>query len=108
MIRQCFWSVSTLLITSKSRSESISAQLDRLPDGRYRLLAIYRNTPRQQQRQKSPVHQGALELRVSEEPALRLSGTYWTDRSTTGDLTLGVHLKGVADDFEPARCLREH
>ncbi len=105
VIRQRFWSISTQLITAKSRSESVSAQLDRLPDGRFRLLSIYRNDPRQEQRPVSPIHHGALLLWVSQSPTLRLSGSYWTDRRTTGDLVLDQRLKGLADDFASARQL---
>jgi hypothetical protein len=50
------------------------------------VAVLYRNDPKVSVRDRSPIHFGGMHLRVSGEDALE--GDYWTDRKTSGRLTL--------------------
>jgi hypothetical protein len=64
VIRQTFSTVSLRLFTAESHSETLSARVVRCDDGTCNLAAVYRNTPRLQARDRSPLHHGALLLNV--------------------------------------------
>ena len=102
-IRQTFSTLTFRLMTSESTSELLNAQLVPSMDGSYRLLGIYRNEPRHSVRGQSAIHNGALLLDVSSAPVTRMTGHYWTDRNTAGEIELRGHVEQCHSDYESAR-----
>ncbi len=105
VIRQAFSTISLRLLTPESQSETLSAHVVSRDDGIYSLTAVYRNTPRLQVRERSPVHHGALILDVRGDPPDSLAGQYWTDRLSQGELVLSGRVPKVAHSFEQAAKL---
>jgi hypothetical protein len=87
-ITQTASTVTTTLFTGESSSISEQASLKKEADGRWRLKWLYVNTPRPGVRDRSDVHYGAAELYVGTQEGDGLVGRYFTDRKTTGELTL--------------------
>ncbi|MEV0382764.1 hypothetical protein [Nonomuraea sp. NPDC050643] len=89
MIEQSYWSISITLITKESTSYSRAAVFSKLTEGdRQHLTYIYDNQPRQEYLVRSPQHSGAVECAISGRSPKTISGRYWTDRLTTGDMRL--------------------
>lgn len=86
-IRQTFLSVHITMESEESRSISISASLDDVFD-EMRLTYCYLNEPKIEYRNKSEIHYGTAVLRVN-DPA-KISGKYYTDRRTQGDMIFCV------------------
>lgn len=106
VVRQTASSVHVRLMTQDSRSISVAASLLPEADGAYVLSSIYRNEPRLSKRRESPIHHGGLVLRLSGAPAQRMSGHYWTDRKSDGEIDLKRLSREAVDDFEAARALK--
>ena len=105
VIRQTFSTVSLRLFTAESHSETLSARVVRCDDGTCNLAAVYRNTPRLQVRERSPLHHGALLLNVQGDPPESLAGQYWTDRLSQGELVLSARSAALAHSFDQATRL---
>jgi hypothetical protein len=105
VIRQTFSTVSLRLLTAESHSETLSAHVVRCDDGTCNLAAVYRNTPRLQVRERSPLHHGALLLNVQGDPPESLAGQYWTDRLSQGELMLSARSPALAHSFDQATRL---
>lgn len=90
VIEQTFWTVTVRLLTAESLSMSELASMRVQGDSRQQRLLTYtyRNEPRQQHRTRSSPHRGACELTVVGRCPKTVSGTYWTDRLTAGDMDL--------------------
>jgi hypothetical protein len=88
VIAQTFWSVHVTLHTAESSSRSTAASLRDLGGGQHGLAYTYDNTPRQEHLHRSPKHSGASELTVVGTEPAEITGTYWTDRLTHGDMDL--------------------
>jgi hypothetical protein len=104
VVHQTYWSVTARLLTAESRSEPLVGIIEDVA-GRARLLAIYRNEPRSALREHSPIHHGAVILDCSGRPPLRLTGAYWTDRRTGGELCFDEHVERQVGDHRSAREL---
>lgn len=78
------WTVT--LFTGESKSTSEHAKLIHDPDGRWRLIWQYVNTPRPAVRDRSERHKGAAEVYIGAQPGEGLEGSYFTDRRTDGEL----------------------
>ena len=90
LIEQTYWTIAVTLLTEESRSESTSAAVRRTGDSKQRqaLNYTYVNTPKQEHRSRSRPHVGASRLEVAGLTPSCLTGTYWTDRLTAGDMAL--------------------
>jgi hypothetical protein len=90
IIDQTYWSLGVNLLTRESTSYSTAASLRRHGDSRDRrvLTYTYANEPAQEHRPRSQPHIGATQLRVSGQRPTQITGMYWTDRLTAGDLDL--------------------
>jgi hypothetical protein len=90
VIRQSFSSISCVLYTAESSSESDAAVLKDGGETEIPILSYnYQNTPKVSVRQRSNVHLGAAVMRLhtsSKDWILR--GEYWTNRQTAGDMEL--------------------
>lgn len=105
VIRQTFSTVSLRLFTAESHSETLSARVVRCDDGTCNVAAVYRNTPRLQVRERSPLHHGALLLSVQGDPPESLAGQYWTDRLSQGELVLSARSPALVQSFDQATRL---
>jgi hypothetical protein len=90
------------LLTSESFSTTLAASLGDEADGRHTISAVYRNEPKIEVRERSPIHRGGLHLRIGGQGRTRLEGDYWTDRGTNGSLDLTLVSKTEASDYEAA------
>ena len=89
VIKQSFETISCVLYTKESTSYSSAALLSEEDDsGIKRLSYVYTNTPELTVRNRSPRHDGAAILRIITTPERSLQGEYWTNRKTTGTISL--------------------
>lgn len=90
VIEQTFWTTAVQFYTRESGSSSISAAIVNKTDSKQAksLLFTYTNNARQAHSHRSHQHSGTCRLDVTGTTPRSLSGTYWTDRITAGDMTL--------------------
>lgn len=90
VIEQTFWTTAVQFYTRESGSSSISAAIVNKTDSKQAkaLLFTYSNNARQAHSHRSHQHSGTCRLDVTGTNPRSLSGTYWTDRITAGDMTL--------------------
>lgn len=94
-ITQSFTTVTPRLMTGESSSESVASSLTPARNTTPAILwSTYVNTPGVLIQSRSRTHHGALRLEVHGAPD-RLSGSYWTDRNTTGEIVLDRHTRRV-------------
>lgn len=89
-ITQGLFSISVKLRTGESKSHSLRCFLEAFHDaGRYRIWYTYSNDPKAKFRYRSAPHSGVawLELDIDCDPNT-LFGVYYTDRKTTGDISV--------------------
>jgi SMODS-associating 2TM, beta-strand rich effector domain len=87
VIKHKFSSISCVLLTGESRSDSVTAQINDDDDSNVLQLSyVYTNKPRARVRFRSEIHDGAAILTIKEENGLVLEGEYWTGRKTTGEM----------------------
>src|ERR1017187_9277507 len=103
VVRQTLSTVSMRLLTAESSSELVGTEIVSSSDGLYCVSGVYRNEPRLEVRDKSPIHYGAVWLRVIVEPAKKISGHYWTDRQSMGEIELSDQQKKKFQEFQSAR-----
>ena len=74
--------------TKESSSKSI-AEAIQYENGNIFLVYTFLNEPQQKFRERSQIHRGSARLRLfKENQKLKLKGSYWTDRESTGDIEL--------------------
>ena len=90
VIEQTYWTTAVQFYTRESGSSSISAAIVNKTDSKQAksLLFTYTNNARQAHSHRSHQHSGTCRLDVTGTTPSSLSGTYWTDRATAGDMTL--------------------
>jgi hypothetical protein len=102
VITQSFSTVAPRLLTAESSSQSVAAELHPAANGTPPIVwSTYVNTPRVFIQERSRTHHGALRLEVHGSPD-RLTGTYWTDRQTTGEIVLDRRTRRVHTSFGDA------
>lgn len=82
-IKQTLLSINIVLISGESKSKSISSSIDSIL-GEQQLIFCYLNTPQAAVRNRSEIHYGTAMLCI--ENPNKLTGQYFTDRKTTGDM----------------------
>jgi hypothetical protein len=88
-ITQNFFNVQVRIKTKESRSYSIGASFDIDKErGFQQLFYTYLNTPKAGVRERSEIHYGSTILNFDGFKVTKLDGEYWTDRETTGEITL--------------------
>ncbi len=97
VIRQSFDDISCVMYTSESSSTSIMSLLDETGNNEvWSLSYLYTNKPNVSVRERSIVHDGTAVLRFVNKPEKILTGEYWTNRFTTGD----IMIKFISSDLE--------
>lgn len=102
VVRQTASTLSFRLITQESRSETVSAGVEPCKDGAFEITCAYRNKPKATYRHRSEVHYGAMLLEADTASPVRLEGEYWTDRKTTGTVSLTDRRKTICMTIEEA------
>jgi hypothetical protein len=69
---------------------------------------FYRNESRFEVRDRSAIHYSAVSFRVSDEAPKQLSGHYWTDRKTEGEIYLSGQRSKKLQTFESSRAYYAH
>jgi len=88
-ITQNFFNVQVRIKTKESRSFSIGASFDIDNErGFQQLFYTYLNTPKAGVRERSEIHYGSTILNFDGFKVTKMDGEYWTDRETTGEITL--------------------
>ena len=100
VIRQTFSTLSLRLLTEQSSSELVGTEIVCSADGLYCVSGVYRNEPRLQVREGSPIHYGAVWLPIIDDPLQKIIGHYWTDRQTAGEMELTNRQKKAFQTFE--------
>jgi hypothetical protein len=102
-VRQTFSTLSMRLLTAESSSELVGTEIVCSADGLYCISGVYRNEPQFHVRDRSPIHYGAVWLKIIDEPAKRMLGHYWTDRESAGEMELTDRRKNAAQTFQSAQ-----
>ncbi len=90
-IKQNFWSIDIDLCSTTSKSHTLVAY-PTVEAGNYRVYYVYHNTS---QKPKYPEYKGTSILTVSlESDPMRITGQYYTIRSTKGN----IELKRISDN----------
>lgn len=103
---QSLSSLQMHLMTEESESWFIAESINPSPSGiGYEIAGVYTNKPRTHLRgDRSEMHLGGLILEThgpANRPAT-LTGEYWTDRKTKGQITLSARVQTVFTRFEDA------
>ncbi len=90
IIEQSFFSLHVTQYTGESTSHSRASAFRREEDSRERtkLAYVYQSESSLGERPRNPPHWGACELEISGLTPTEISGKYWTDRLTAGDMRL--------------------
>jgi hypothetical protein len=103
VVRQTFSTVSIRLLTAESSSELVGAEIVCSSDGLYCISGVYRNEPRLELRDRSPIHYGGVWLKVIDEPSKKMIGHYWTDRESKGEMELSYQQNKKFQTFQSAQ-----
>lgn len=104
-IHQTFTTLHLRVLTAESQSLTLAASLICEPDGVFAIHAVYRNEPKLSVRSRSPMHHGGLVLRLEGPPPEAMSGHYWTDRHSDGELEFRLVSRKRADDYRTAQAI---
>jgi hypothetical protein len=88
VVRQTLSTLSMRQLTAESSSALVGTELVCQPDGMYCISGVYLNEPAFEFRDRSPIHYGAIWLKVAEDDTTTITGHYWTDRKTGGTMSL--------------------
>ncbi|MCP4006556.1 MAG: hypothetical protein GY725_20450 [bacterium] len=101
-VRQTFSHISLRLMTPESASETLAARVIHDRDDTFRIAASYRNEPKAEFHHRSNMHLGAMLLSVNDDESPSLTGTYWTERLTKGDIYLAGRRSRLFHTFQAA------
>ena len=103
VVRQTLSTLSMRQLTAESRSALVGTELVCTPDGLYCVSGVYFNEPDFAFRERSPIHYGAIWLKLAEDELVtKMTGHYWTDRKTGGPIELRNRVKKKFQSFEAA------
>jgi hypothetical protein len=98
VIKQSFKKIECSIFTKESSSYSLSADIDEI-QGNTQLSYTYTNTPKSSFRERSEIHNGAALLKIIKGEQMKLSGEYWTDRQTIGEIQLSFLGADLVQEF---------
>lgn len=100
VIKQNLYAMHITMYTKESASYSQAAATNiNEESGIKSLHYIYSNQPKTDYRDRSQIHYGAANLLISLKPQSKIEGDYWTDRHSTGSMTLYFQSKELIDTF---------
>lgn len=99
-IKQTFGRISCVMRTAEMESHSYveGFSIDTREQIR-RLVYSYTSNPKVGLRARSTPHDGTILFRIIGNPVNKLEGEYWTQRKTTGTVTLTFRHKGLLDEM---------
>ena len=98
--------IKVRLLTDESSSDLLHGLVEIGSSGYPTITYAYLNEPELAlQQTRSRMHHGAAMVKIIDDPAAMLEGSYWTDRKTSGTLRFAAHNSRVAQTFEQARAL---
>ena len=100
VVRQSLFNISCTLFTKEMKSVSLAAEFiidDQ--NGSKKIIYSYTSTPKVEFRDSSIVHDGTANLEIIMSPIQKLTGEYWTNRKTTGQIDLKFKSKKLIEDF---------
>lgn len=101
VVYQTAFRFRAFLYTAESRSQSLAAEFTQTDD-ELELVYSYRNEPRQNVQQDSPIHLGTAKLLMRPRSPDCLSGLYFTQRMTRGEMSFDGHSREHAQDYMQA------
>lgn len=104
LVNQSYSQISVTLMTAKSKSYSVLAQIRRLGSGEYCLAYQYSNTPVVKFRQQLVAHAGSAEVKTSGPRPAKMAGEYWTNRLSRGSLEFARISRRRAGDLAEAQA----
>ena len=97
-IKQSMFNISCVMHTGEMKSYSYSEDFQIDGDRQLKQLAyLYTSNPRIVLRDRSGIHDGAMVFDVSTKDKFKMSGRYWTERKTTGEVNLRLHTTEMLD-----------
>jgi hypothetical protein len=91
-LKQSFFHVSCVMHTGEMNSYSYSEGFLIDPDRQIKQLSYsYTSQPRTSLSNRSATHDGTAVFRIIEKPKPQLTGRYWTERLTKGEIILEYH-----------------
>jgi len=106
-VNQSFFHVSCVMRTSEMESSSYSEGFLIDTDRQVKKVAYsYTSKPRLSLSDRSIPHDGSAVFQIIEKPKLKLTGRYWTERLTKGEITLEYHTEEMLEELPES--LREH
>lgn len=106
VIEQTFWTIAVTLLSSESSSRSRAASFSPRPGSKGQILSfVYENVPRLEHRDRSPRHVGTCEVAIEGRSPKIITGEYFTDRFTAGELRLEILGRSTEQaDFSAAKA----
>lgn len=99
-IKQSFTRLSCVMRTAEMTSHSFLADFWLDGDEQVRKVGYsYRSSPLPTVRDRSHPHDGTAVFEIVGKPATKLKGVYWSDRKTTGEITLDFVDRKQRDEF---------
>lgn len=99
-IKQSFNKLNCVMHTTEMKSTSISEGFNINIDKQVKQLSyIYTSKPRIIINNRSVQHDGAILFDIIENPTRKLKGRYWTERNTTGEITLTFESKKMLEEM---------
>lgn len=99
-VNQTFSHISCMMHTGEMKSYSVAEGFNIDREKQIKQLAyIYTSKPRITLNQRSLPHDGAMVFDIIESPACKLTGRYWTERKTKGEIILTFHSKLVLEEL---------
>ncbi|MBX7149139.1 hypothetical protein K1X76_08625 [bacterium] len=100
-IQQSFTKLSCVMRTAEMTSHSFLEGFQINPDRQIKQVSYsYLSKPSATVRQRSEPHYGTMVLDICGNSTRKLSGEYWTDRKTTGKVTLNFVSRELRDDLD--------
>ncbi len=89
-IKQTRTAIQVRMKSDESDGDLVCANIVPRDGDGYRFIGTFRNEPRLAGREKSPIHYGTFSLDIEGDAnnPPRMIGHYWTDRETTGEMTV--------------------
>lgn len=97
-IHQTFSNIHVSLHTDNSESSSILNATISTQNEKAELIYTYRNEPQIGQRLQSPIHYGTARLSIESAGHEKLTGSYWTDRGSIGEMNFQRRLTQNLND----------
>jgi hypothetical protein len=99
-IKQSFRAMSCVMRTGEMESHSYLEGFCIDPEAQIRRFCYsYQSRPRIGLRERSTPHDGTILLNIVGKPVQKLEGEYWTQRQTTGTVTLQFRTRELLDEL---------